>query len=239
MAERCTGLRFLALDGTKVQGVDSATRATKDAQQIFAALLRGVLLPVARIQFLGSGNVGKTWLFERCFLDRPVDPNRDRVRTPDIDLIRPEQCVWKPKLRTPQADQEVEPRVWDFGGQLVLHGVHETFLCDDGRTVYVLVLSANAVQGSQLVGREETGNAVAYWRRMIAHFGSGRPRAGRRPGPPPALRSGRTPAGRIDVRRGRRRRGVGATAGGRPLERTSRGCRGVRVSPPRQQGANN
>ncbi len=172
LAQGCPKLKWLELHETWGTGVDPAILATCDAQQIFAAILHGVALPVVRVLFVGTGSIGKTWLFERCFLDRCVERTRPRVQTPDIDLIRPEQCVWKPKLCTPGSTQEVEPRVWDFGGQLVLHGVHETFLNDDGRTIYVLVLSANAVSGSKYVGREETGNAVAYWRRMIAHFGS-------------------------------------------------------------------
>src|ERR1700752_3041999 len=95
-----------------------------------------------------------------------------REEPPDIELIRPEQCVWVPVLDRKSQQWKLEPRVWDFGGQLVKHGVHETFLGDDGRTVYVLVLSANAGPGSKFDGSdEETANTVAYWLRLIHHFG--------------------------------------------------------------------
>ncbi len=71
-----------------------------------------------------------------------VDPNEPRAETPDIDLIRPEQVKWKPRICL-EDHHTVDPRVWDFGGQLIKHGVHEQFLTDDERTVYVLVLSAD------------------------------------------------------------------------------------------------
>lgn len=158
----------LGLTETQVRSVDEAVLESGRPGPIFAALRDGVVLPVARVLFVGTGHVGKSWLFERCFLDRVVDNNRPREQTADINLIRPEVCVWMPTLAS---GTRVEPRVWDFGGQLVLHGVHETFLGDDGRTVYVLVLSANETAGSRYDDGEERGNAVAYWLRMIHHFG--------------------------------------------------------------------
>jgi hypothetical protein len=166
IAEHCPRLQHLDLRNTWVRTVDRATLESRDAEEIFTAFFRGVALPVVRIVFVGTGNIGKSFLFERCFLDEVQKPNF-REETAAFELIRPERCQWVPTL----GPRRLEPRVWDFGGQLVKHGVHETFLGDDGRTVYILVTSSNAIPGSQLKHDEETGNAIAYWLRTIHHFG--------------------------------------------------------------------
>ena len=66
--------------------------------------------------------------------------------------------------------------MWDFGGQTVLHGVHEPFLdsgerTGGGRTVYVLVLAANRSRQQEFDDNgQEQGNRLDYWLRTIHHF---------------------------------------------------------------------
>ena len=65
-------LQSLSLHGTRVSSVLPAVRDTKDAKEIFRAILTGRALHQVRIALVGMG-VGKTWLFSRLFLDRTVD----------------------------------------------------------------------------------------------------------------------------------------------------------------------
>ncbi len=139
-------------------------------KEIFAAW-RGQAVYEARVCFVGMGNVGKSWLYERCFLNRVkklgVDP---RERTQNFALIPPDRILWKPNNLIETVSREIQPRVWDFGGQLVLHGIHEIFLTDDGRTVYVLVLDQNRTPNRDRREYEEYGNALIYWLKMLKHF---------------------------------------------------------------------
>ena len=113
---------------------------------------------------VGTGNVGKSWLFRRCFLDELVSRDEARSSTHDIDLVRRESPRWVPSIIVGDKRRDIELRVWDFAGQLVTHGVHEGFLDDDGRTIYLLVLSATRTPSSHLDEKgDEAGNAVAYW----------------------------------------------------------------------------
>ncbi len=166
-------LQSLSLHGTRVSSVLPAVRDTKDAKEIFRAILTGRALHQVRIALVGMGEVGKTWLFSRLFLDRTVDLREKRIPTEDVDLVRPERLHWKPEARYARADNgtRIEPRVWDFGGQLVLHGVHEIFLTPDRRTIYLLVLAADRVpQRISDNNGHEAGNGLDYWLRTIASF---------------------------------------------------------------------
>ncbi len=145
--------------------VDDAVLKSRDPRQIVAAILNGIIQPEVRIMFLGMGAVGKTWLYRRTFRNEIVDREAEQRRmTPDIDLIHPEACLWKPA--------SMIPRVWDFSGQLITHGVHETFLASDGRTVCVLVLSEKRLPGENPDAEQESdeGNELPYWLKTIEHF---------------------------------------------------------------------
>ncbi len=121
---------------------------------------------------LGMGNVGKSWLFRRCFMDERINKDIEpRNSTHDIELMFAENCWFKPVVKIGEKSHEIGLRVWDFGGQLVLHGVHETFLEDDGKTVYILVLNAGRVPGNGTGwGDHDSGNRIYYWLRSLQHF---------------------------------------------------------------------
>jgi hypothetical protein len=50
---------------------------------------------------------------------------------------------------------------------LVTHGVHESFLADDGRTVYVVVLAADREPDRASV--KDDGNRLRYWLQMLRY----------------------------------------------------------------------
>ena len=157
-----------------IESVEEAVLESYDARLIFETLLQGKVHYAARIMLIGMGAVGKSWLYRRCFQNEVIDANTEpRIETPDIDFIhfKPSQNGWQPKIKVGNTTQEVVPTVWDFAGQSVTHGVHETFLNSDGRTVFVLVLSADRVLGSETDDNgKEIGNRLLYWLKTIEHF---------------------------------------------------------------------
>lgn len=152
-----------------VDSVDYGLLETCNAKEIFGALQRGVSLPQARLMLVGMGNVGKSFLAERTFRkQRPLIDRFEHKETADIVVLRPEDCKqWKPIVKAAGERKQVEPWVWDFSGQLVTHGLHESFLADDGRTVYLLVLAADYSLGSS--SKESHGNRLVYWLQLLRH----------------------------------------------------------------------
>lgn len=157
-----------------IRCVEASLLETGDAARIFLAVLSGIALSHARVMVVGMGGVGKSSLVRRCFMNE-IEPPSPHLPTHDIDMIPFSSCEWKPRPQTaPDADsisKQVETVVWDFGGQLVLHGFHEAFLPNDGRTIYILVL--DAMQAAEYGPSEQdgqTGNRLSYWLRTLRHF---------------------------------------------------------------------
>ena len=155
-------LRHVDLECNDIHCVDEALLATRDAERIFNAVLEGVALPHARVMLLGMGGVGKSLSARRTFLDcvqeeGPHDP------THDILVLRPEECEWMPWIE----ETQVRTWVWDFAGQLVTHGVHESFLQDEGRTIYVVVLAAD--REPDRASATYDGNRLRYRLQMLRY----------------------------------------------------------------------
>jgi GTPase SAR1 family protein len=159
-------LEVLRLEGNNIRCLDLATLATGDANVIFEAVRNGVALPHARIMLVGMGGVGKSLLARRTFLDC-LQHEGPHEETHDIVVLRPEDCRWMPRIE-PEVDQpQVQTWIWDFAGQLVTHGVHESFLADDGRTVYVVVLAAD--REPDHASAKHDGNRLRYWLQMLRY----------------------------------------------------------------------
>jgi GTPase SAR1 family protein/Leucine-rich repeat (LRR) protein len=171
-SDRLTKLKTLTLDHTCVDGIDSAILSQGgNAQHIFEALRNGEFLLEARIILLGSGGVGKTWLRRRLFQNEIVPRFEGRSETHDIEFVDSRASLWKPRIMWKEGmPQSIEPRIWDFAGQLVAHGVHEAFLAADDRTLCLLVLDASRVPTGHHEDNEELGNCLPYWLRTIVHF---------------------------------------------------------------------
>jgi small GTP-binding protein len=106
----------------------------------------------AKMILIGHGAVGKTSL-ARQLIDRNFKP--DETKTEGIDIR-----AWQIKAR----EETVKLRVWDFGGQEIMHATHQFFLTE--RSLYLLVLNAR---------KDEGNNDVEYWLKIIESFGKDAP----------------------------------------------------------------
>ncbi|MCX6848901.1 MAG: leucine-rich repeat domain-containing protein [Verrucomicrobia bacterium] len=114
----------------------------------FAALGdRGQALREMKVLVVGRGGAGKTSVIRRL-KGLPLDTLQSETHGIAIE-----------ELSLPCADGPVVARVWDFGGQHVLHAMHEFFFT--GRSLYVLVLGE----------REDMAERDAeYWLQLIRSY---------------------------------------------------------------------
>jgi len=112
----------------------------------------GVALREMKLIVLGWGKAGKTTLVKRL-AGELMDPNEPETHG---IMIRP--------LTLHCTDGELWARVWDFGGQHVLHAMHEFFLTT--RSLYLLVLE-------QRSDRAETD--AKYWLQLIRSYAPNAP----------------------------------------------------------------
>jgi internalin A len=106
----------------------------------------------AKVILIGHGAVGKTSLV-RQLIDGNFKP--DETKTEGIDISH-----WQITAR----EETVKLRVWDFGGQEIMHATHQFFLTE--RSLYLLVLNAR---------KDEGNNDVEYWLKIIESFGKDSP----------------------------------------------------------------
>jgi small GTP-binding protein len=106
----------------------------------------------AKVILIGHGAVGKTSLV-RQLIDRDFKPDENKTEGIDIRL-------WQITARK----EAVKLRVWDFGGQEIMHATHQFFLTE--RSLYLLVLNAR---------KDEGNNDVEYWLKIIESFGKDAP----------------------------------------------------------------
>jgi small GTP-binding protein len=106
----------------------------------------------AKVILIGHGAVGKTSLVSQL-IDRNF--KSDETKTEGIDIRH-----WQIAAR----EGTVKLRVWDFGGQEIMHATHQFFLTE--RSLYLLVLNAR---------KDEGNNDVEYWLKIIESFGKDAP----------------------------------------------------------------
>jgi len=109
--------------------------------------VEGVALREMKLIVVGWGKAGKTTLVKRL-AGEPM--NLDEPETHGI-MIRP--------VTLHCSDGDLAARVWDFGGQHVLHAMHEFFLT--ARSLYLVVLE-------QRSDRAETD--AKYWLQLIRSY---------------------------------------------------------------------
>ena len=120
--------------------------------QVTAQMENKQPLNEAKILLIGEGEVGKTSVSKRL-LYQEYDAHENKTDGINIDH-------WY----VPFNDQQLRLNVWDFGGQEIMHATHQFFLTK--RSVYLLVLDAR---------RDESGNRVEYWLKLIQSFGGESP----------------------------------------------------------------
>jgi hypothetical protein len=108
---------------------------------------KGVALREMKLIVVGWGKAGKTTLVKRL-AGEPMDPTEPETHG---IMIRP--------LTLRCTDGNLQARVWDFGGQVVLHSMHEFFLT--ARSLYLLVIE-------QRNDRAETD--AKYWLQLIRSY---------------------------------------------------------------------
>ncbi|GAB1472072.1 hypothetical protein MASR2M66_29500 [Chloroflexota bacterium] len=114
-------------------------------------------LQEAKIVFIGQGSVGKTSLVERIRWDR-FDQNQ--IKTDGIAINQWEVPDSSPTtLSETVAPKSINLRLWDFGGQEIMHATHQFFLSK--RSLYLLVMDSRLSQ-------EE--NRIEYWLKIIESF---------------------------------------------------------------------
>jgi len=122
--------------------------------EYYKSLKTGTYRPLheAKIVLIGQGSVGKTSLVKRLIY------NNFDINEPKTDGISIEKMLLK------FDSQILTLRIWDFGGQDIMHATHQFFLTK--RTLYILVLDSR-------IGQEE--NRVEYWLKIIKSYGGNSP----------------------------------------------------------------
>ncbi|MCP4215506.1 MAG: GTP-binding protein [bacterium] len=129
-------------------------RKGKDAiRNYFRSLEMGPTRPLNEVKVIlvGDGGAGKTSLVNHI-IHRKFDPREDPTQGIDIRKWQPENTLH---------DEDIQVRVWDFGGQEILHATHQFFLSK--RSLYILVLD----------GRKD--EKTEYWLKQIQSFGHNSP----------------------------------------------------------------
>ncbi len=126
----------------------------KNSKAIFDFWLERERQPLneAKVILVGQGTVGKTSLVKRL-LDNQFDT--DERKTDGIN-IRNWQITAK--------NEQVKLRVWDFGGQEIMHATHQFFLTE--RSLYLLVINTR---------EDELANRIEYWLKLIESLGNQAP----------------------------------------------------------------
>jgi internalin A len=154
---------YLFLDGNPGLGLPNALTELSPTQGVAGteALLRyyfescgdsGRPLREMKLLLVGRGYAGKTTLAKRL---AGLKPSRREKETHSIAIC---------PLAIDCGGETVTARLWDFGGQEILHATHQFFLTD--RSLYLVVLEPR------------TGTAqrdAEYWLRLIETCGGGSP----------------------------------------------------------------
>lgn len=105
-----------------------------------------------KVAFVGEAEVGKTSLI-KGLVGEPFDLNEPMTHDIRINHRDIETSIG-----------EVHLRLWDFGGQQIMHPTHQFFLTE--RTLYVLVFTTR---------QSDAQNQLKYWLDIIASFGGDAP----------------------------------------------------------------
>ncbi len=138
--------------GPTWQEVAGQSAKPKPPREILASYFRivgeaGEALGECKLIVVGRGQAGKTSLIKRLN-GKPYDPKEAETHGITIQ-----------KLEFDGQRGRVTARVWDFGGQVVLHSMHEFFLT--ARSLYLLVLG----ERDDMLERD-----AAYWLQLIRSY---------------------------------------------------------------------
>ncbi len=151
-----TQLRTLYLQGNQLS-IPNEILYKYDANSILEYYFstrgnRGAALRELKLLVVGRGGAGKTSLIRRLN-GEPLNPIESETHGINIS-----------PLKLDCEDGLVTARVWDFGGQHVLHAMHEFFLT--ARSLYLLVLG----EREDMAERD-----AAYWLQLIRSYAGSAP----------------------------------------------------------------
>lgn len=144
----------IILRQTAVEGVDMSIfeQSQEMILKWFEEQKKGNMVPLNEIKvvFLGDGGTGKSHTIARLrnYGGDPVGYVDEA--TPGIVIN---------DVQYPIGDRNVKLKIWDFGGQEILHSMHQIFLTE--RTIYVVVVDGRA--GTQ-------DDRARYWLNNIRSF---------------------------------------------------------------------
>ncbi len=147
-----TKLKWLHLDDNPLISppIELTEHGIEAIREYFASIKEGSqALAEVKVILVGEGAAGKTSL-TRCLKGESFDKHE-----PTTHGIRIEE------LTLAGASGSIRCKLWDFGGQEIMHATHQFFL--SRRSLYVLVLD----------GRRD--ERPEHWLRYIATFGGGSP----------------------------------------------------------------
>jgi small GTP-binding protein len=147
-------LKMMGLEDNPLQIPLEIMKDYENPKAIFDFWLERPRQPLneAKVILVGQGTVGKTSLVKRL-LDNQFDT--DERKTDGIN-IRDWQITAK--------NEQVKLRVWDFGGQEIMHATHQFFLTE--RSLYLLVINTR---------EDELANRIEYWLKLIESLGNQAP----------------------------------------------------------------
>ncbi len=136
---------------------ETLSRYQNDAQRIVDLILDlnindNCNLNECKILVVGEANVGKTSLVNRIVYNEFC---AERNSTEGIEITN-----WKELIN----ENEITFRIWDFGGQEIMHSTHQFFLTK--RCIYLFVVDAT---------QSELSNRVDYWLSIIRCFSEDSP----------------------------------------------------------------
>lgn len=110
-----------------------------------------------KILLVGEGLAGKTSVLKRI-KGLPFDEHESQTHGVNVETL---EMGTLPLFSSFESMKDVKVRLWDFGGQEIMHASHQFFLTH--RSIYVFVLDSR------------TDNKKDYWLRHIQKFGGGSP----------------------------------------------------------------
>ena len=103
-----------------------------------------------KVVFLGDGEAGKSHIIKRLENDGAMLSQFDGDSTPGIAITSKQMEL---------TNRRVTLRIWDFGGQEILHAMHRIFMTE--QTLYVVVLNAR---------NDTQDHRAEHWLRFIYSF---------------------------------------------------------------------
>jgi small GTP-binding protein len=142
---------FLHGNPLEIPPLEIVKKGVEAVKSYFRDLKKGEIQPLNEVKVLlvGDGGSGKTSLVKRM-LSKGFD--QDEAKTDGIDISN-----WTVNKNT----KKVSARIWDFGGQEIMHATHQFFLTK--RSLYILVLD----------GRKD--EKTEHWLKLIESFGGNSP----------------------------------------------------------------